>query len=99
MAVGAAADGVYAGWVTAPGESGQWPAAISVGTNPTFAGLERRVEAHVLDRTDLALYGVEIHVDFVQLLRGQIVFAGVDALIAQMQLDVARVRDILDSRS
>lgn len=93
------ADGVYAGWVTAPGESGQWPAAISVGTNPTFAGLERRVEAHVLDRTDLALYGVEIHVDFVQLLRGQIVFAGVDALIAQMQLDVARVRDILDSRS
>ena len=93
------ADGVYAGWVTVPDEAaGPWPAAVSVGTNPTFAGLERRVESYVLDRTDLALYGVQIHVDFVQHLRGQIVFDGVDSLITQMRKDVARVREILDSR-
>lgn len=88
------ADGVYAGWLTA--EDGiRHPAAISVGTNPTFDNVERRVETHVLDRTDLELYGSEIAVDFVARLRGQVKFAGVDDLIAQMADDVARARRIL----
>ena len=37
-----------------------WPAAVSVGTNPTFEGVERRVESYVLDRDDLELYGVAV---------------------------------------
>ncbi|MEL4357181.1 MULTISPECIES: bifunctional riboflavin kinase/FAD synthetase [unclassified Luteococcus] len=91
------ADGVYAGWLTRlDGEGHQpMPAAISVGSNPTFQGLERRVETYVLDRTDLELYGVEIAVDFVARLRGQITFTGIEGLIVQMNADVQRTREVL----
>ena len=70
------ADGVYAGWLRRldQPDAPKLPAAISVGTNPTFDGIERRVESYVLDRTDLDLYGVEIGVEFVEHLRGLINF-------------------------
>lgn len=91
------ADGVYAGWLTRLDDPAAepMPAAISVGSNPTFQGLERRVETYVLDRTDLELYGVEIAVDFVARLRGQITFTGIDGLITQMDADVARTKEVL----
>ena len=55
------------------------PAAISVGTNPTFDGeRERRVEAYALDRDDLELYGVEVEVAFVERLRGMVTFDDVE---------------------
>lgn len=91
------ADGVYAGWLTRvdiPGGA-PMPAAISVGSNPTFDGTERRVESHVLDRDDLSLYGTEITVDFVEHLRGQVRFEGVEALIEQMAADVEATRRVL----
>ena len=91
------ADGVYAGWVwrrDAP-DAERWPAAISVGTNPTFDGVQRRVEAHVLGRDDLDLYGVPIMVEFAERIRGQVRFGGPDALVAQLREDVARCRDLL----
>lgn len=88
------ADGVYAGWLT--DEDGtRHPAAISVGSNPTFDGLERRVESHVLGRTDLHLYGSEILVEFVAQLRGQVKFTGIEDLITQMDSDVAETARIL----
>lgn len=102
------ADGVYAGWVSrldgldAHGEplpdgaqASRWPAAISVGSNPTFDGVDRRVESYVLDRTDLELYGAPIAVDFVARIRGQVRFDGVAALVAQMADDVERTREAL----
>ena len=90
------ADGVYAGWVTRlDGDSPRWPAAISVGTNPTFDGVERRVEAYVLDRDDLQLYDVEIAIDFYARLRGQVKYAGREALIKQMHADVEEARHLL----
>lgn len=91
------ADGVYAGWLTRldSGDAPRWPAAISVGTNPTFDGVQRRVEAYVLDRDDLELYGVEIAVDFYARLRGQVKYRGMAALIEQMHADVEQVRHIL----
>ena len=90
------ADGVYAGWVTRlDRESPRWPAAISVGTNPTFDGVERRVEAYVLDRDDLELYDVEIAIDFYARLRGQVKYAGREALIKQMHADVEEARHLL----
>jgi riboflavin kinase / FMN adenylyltransferase len=93
------ADGVYAGWVTRLDlPSPRWPAAISVGTNPTFDGVERRVEAYVLDRTDLELYGIEIAIDFYQRLRGQVKFEGMESLIKQMYRDVEQVRELLMDR-
>jgi riboflavin kinase/FMN adenylyltransferase len=90
------ADGVYAGWLTRlDGPSPRWPAAISVGTNPTFDGLQRRVEAYVLDRDDLELYGVEVAIDFYLRLRGQVKYAGVEALVHQIQSDVDEARRLL----
>ncbi len=90
------ADGVYAGWVTRlDGDHPRWPAAISVGTNPTFDGVERRVEAYVLDRDDLELYDVEIAIDFYARLRGQVKYSGLEALITQMHADVEEARHLL----
>jgi riboflavin kinase / FMN adenylyltransferase len=90
------ADGIYAGWLTSLDPSGaevqRWPAAISVGTNPTFDGQERSVEAYALDRDDLDLYGVHVAVDFIARLRGMERFDSVDDLIAQMHLDADAAR-------
>lgn len=94
------ADGVYAAWFTVlgagpvtgsvqPGRA--YPAAVSVGTNPTFSGRERTVEAFVLDES-ADLYGQHVAVDFVDRVRGQQKFASVDALIAAMTADTEQVR-------
>ena len=92
-------DGVYAGWLaTLDGEGEErerWPAAISIGTNPTFDGQERTVEAYALDRDDLELYGEVVAVDFAARLRGNTRFGSVDALVAQMHQDVGQTRALL----
>lgn len=84
-------DGVYAGWLIRSGGA-RLPAAISVGTNPTFDGIERRVESYVFDRTDLDLYGEAIRVELVDRLRGMVKYEGIDPLVAQMHQDVADTR-------
>jgi riboflavin kinase/FMN adenylyltransferase len=90
------ADGVYAGWLT-DGEK-RYPAAISVGSNPTFTGVPpKQVEAYVLDE-ELDLYGHIVDISFVARIRGQVRFSGIEPLIAQMDDDVAGVRDILAGR-
>jgi riboflavin kinase/FMN adenylyltransferase len=93
------ADGVYAGWLATldPGgrECERWPAAISVGTNPTFGGRHRVVEAHALDRDDLDLYGVHVAVDFAARLRGMVRFESAAALTEQMRADVDRARKLV----
>ncbi len=86
------ADGVYAGRFAIGGRL--LPAAISVGTNPTFSGRVRTVEAYVLDVSE-DFYGHAVAVDLVARLRGQEHYDDVDALIAQMHADVARTREIL----
>ena len=92
----APADGVYAGWLRRTDTGERHPAAISVGTNPTFDGQrERRVESYVLDRTDLELYGVDVEVSFVDRLRGMVAFASVEELVEQMKDDVDRARELL----
>ena len=95
------ADGIYAGWLVdlggpddASSVTTRYPAAISVGTNPTFSGRVRTVEAYVLD-VDEDFYGYEVGVEFAARLRGQESYDGVDPLIAQMNRDVARCREIL----
>jgi len=102
------ADGVYAGWLVdeGPADAAQplaaarrttrYPAAISVGSNPTFDDVtSRQVEAYVLDETDLDLYGRLVEVQFTMRVRGMIAFEGIDALIEQMSDDVVRVRTLL----
>lgn len=90
------ADGVYAGWLRRFDNGQVLPAAISVGTNPTFAGeRERRIEAYVLDRTDLDLYDTVVEISFVSRLRGMVHFDSIGDLVAEMNSDVARARAIL----
>ncbi|MHB8340006.1 MAG: bifunctional riboflavin kinase/FAD synthetase [Mycobacteriales bacterium] len=86
------ADGVYAGWLVRAGQ--RWPAAISIGTNPTFSGRERRVEAYLLD-FDADLYGEHVGLDFTARLRGTLRFAGPEDLVTQMGRDVTAVRGLL----
>jgi riboflavin kinase/FMN adenylyltransferase len=87
------ADGVYAAWLV---RRGQEPAmaAVSIGSNPTFAGRERRVEAYVLD-FDGDLYGERLALDFMARQREQRRYDGVEPLVAQIRDDVARTRDVL----
>ncbi len=89
------ADGVYAGWLVVEGEA--MPAAISVGTNPTFDGTQRTVEAYAIDRVGLDLYGMHAAVDFLAYLRGQEKFESIDALLERMADDVKRARELVDA--
>ncbi|MER7049667.1 bifunctional riboflavin kinase/FAD synthetase [Streptomyces jumonjinensis] len=86
------ADGVYAGWLTANGE--RMPAAISVGTNPQFDGVDRTVEAYAIDRVGLDLYGLHVAVDFLAFVRGQEKFDSIDSLLVAMGEDVKKCRDL-----
>ena len=93
------ADGVYAGRLVLrdarTGVSGEsFPAAISVGTNPTFQGSRRTVEAFLLD-WEGDLYGDHVGVEFVSRLRGMEAFPDVEALVAAMAGDVQRTRALL----
>jgi riboflavin kinase / FMN adenylyltransferase len=95
------ADGVYAGRAIALDERGATvsgpplaPAAISVGTNPTFSGKHRQVEAYLLDFA-ADLYGQGLGIEFTHRLRGMAAFETADALVTQMGLDVARTRELL----
>lgn len=83
------ADGVYAGAAVVGGR--RLPAAISIGTNPTFEGSRRTVEAYLLD-FDGDLYGQWMRVEFVERLRGMIRFEKVDVLVEQMRADAEAVR-------
>ncbi|WP_026924093.1 bifunctional riboflavin kinase/FAD synthetase [Glycomyces arizonensis] len=86
------ADGVYTGWLHTG--SHRLPASISVGTNPTFDGGERTVEAHLLDFSG-DLYGEDVRLDFATRLRGQVAFDNVDDLVEQIETDVAQTRAAL----
>jgi riboflavin kinase/FMN adenylyltransferase len=89
------ADGVYAAWLVRGSRGDQrLPAAVSIGTNPTFAGRERRVEAYVLD-FEGDLYGERVALDFVANLREMRTYDGVEPLIAQIRDDVAQTRAVL----
>ena len=90
-------DGVYAGRFRADGEPGVWrPAAISVGTNPTFDGETRRVEAFVLDAPEgYDVYGQWADVEFDERIRPMLRFDSVEDLVVQMADDVERARVLL----
>jgi riboflavin kinase/FMN adenylyltransferase len=92
------ADGVYAGravflddWGRTDEATPLGAAAISVGTNPTFGGQHRRIEAHILD-VDTDLYGRRVGLEVASRLRGKVRFDDVDWLVAQMKEDVEQTR-------
>ncbi len=93
------ADGVYAARMHTTIEPGRWrPAAVSVGTNPTFDGQDRRVEAYVIDApAEFDLYGHVADLEFVSRIRAMTRFDSVEQLLAQMTDDIGRAREILAS--
>jgi len=86
-------DGVYAGWLTVG--INFWPAAISIGTNPTFAGERaRQVEAYAIDQVGLELYDKSASIEFGWRLRDTLKFDGLDPLLVQMKLDCDQARSL-----
>jgi riboflavin kinase/FMN adenylyltransferase/tRNA pseudouridine(55) synthase len=92
------ADGIYAAWGWLPGDTAPRPAVAYIGSRPTVDGGERMIETHLLD-FDGDLYGQTLATDFLERLRPDERFASLDALIAQMQLDKARAREVLETES
>jgi riboflavin kinase/FMN adenylyltransferase len=100
------ADGVYAAWLVRGGDGRAGPgplagprphalpASVSIGTNPTFSGRERRVEAYVLDFAG-DLYGERVSLDFAAQLREQRRYDGIEPLVAQIREDVEQTRSVL----
>ena len=87
------ADGVYAGWLTV--ENQRWPAAISIGTNPTFEGIRgRQVEAYAIDEIGLDLYDKVAKVEFGFRLRDTLKFDGLAPLLDQMKIDCDQARKL-----
>jgi riboflavin kinase/FMN adenylyltransferase len=90
------ADGVYAGWLTVG--INFWPAAISIGTNPTFEGERgRQVEAYALDQEGLELYDKNASIEFGWRLRPTLKFDGLEPLLAQMKIDCVQARKLTEA--
>jgi riboflavin kinase/FMN adenylyltransferase len=90
------ADGVYAGWLTVG--INFWPAAISIGTNPTFEGERgRQVEAYALDQDGLELYDKNASIEFGWRLRPTLKFDGLEPLLAQMKIDCDQARKLTEA--
>ncbi len=87
-------NGVYASWVVVGGE--RHKAVVNIGVRPTFTSGEvaPRVEAHILDY-GADLYDQTITVEFVERLRGEQKFSGIDALLAQIKVDIEKTYGIL----
>jgi riboflavin kinase/FMN adenylyltransferase len=89
------ADGIYAGWLTVG--INFWPAAISIGTNPTFEGERgRQVEAYALDQEGLDLYDKNASIEFGWYLRPTLKFDGLDELLVQMKKDCDKARELTE---
>lgn len=86
-------EGIYAGRALVDGRL--WPAAISLGPNPTFDEGVRKVEAYLLDYAGDLFYDRRIEVDFLARLRDIVRFDSVGGLVAEMGRDVAAAREIV----
>ena len=90
------ADGIYAGWLTVG--INRWPAAISIGTNPTFAGVRgRQVEAYAIDQVGLELYDQAATIEFGWHLRETLKFDGLEPLLEQMKKDCDLARKLTEA--
>ena len=90
------ADGVYAGWLTVG--INRWSAAISIGTNPTFAGVRgRQVEAYAIDQVGLDLYDQDATIEFGWHLRETLKFDGLEPLLTQMKKDCDLARKLTEA--
>ncbi len=88
--------GIYAVWARIAGEDRWRPGAMSIGVRPTFGGQAVTLEVHLMD-WEGDLYGRELEVQFVDWLRPELSFDGVEALVAAIAADVALARQRLEA--
>jgi riboflavin kinase/FMN adenylyltransferase len=87
-------DGVYAGWLYVEDE--KFPAAHSVGINETFQAVPRLVESFVIDApAGLDLYDKTVTLEYVEFIRPAAKFDGVEALVAEINRDIEKIRKVL----
>ena len=90
------ADGVYAAWYVrlVAGKEETYPCAINIGRRPTFYenAPVSLIEAHIIGETDLDLYGEVATLRFVERLRGEVKFSGIDELKAQLMRDIENAK-------
>jgi riboflavin kinase/FMN adenylyltransferase len=84
------ADGVYAGRCMI--DHTTYPAAISIGTLPTFDGKLRQIEAHLIG-FEGDLYGRKISVDVIDWIRDQRKFDGLESLKRQLARDIGESKE------
>lgn len=84
-------NGVYAVYAVVAGK--RYNAIANIGTNPTFHGLHRHGEVHVLEFSD-DIYGQEIEIEFIEKLRAEQNFENAGALIKQIKLDIAKAAEV-----
>jgi riboflavin kinase/FMN adenylyltransferase len=95
------ANGVYATrtYVQVGAAAQTFASATNLGVRPTVDGLHHRIETHLLNFPppghDGNLYGQIVQVEFIEHLRGEQRFSGLDALVAQIHADIAQARQIL----
>lgn len=98
--------GVYAGWLTVVDARGggaepvmgePLPSAVSLGLNYTVGGTELRVEAHVMDRDGLDLYGAEVVLDLIEWRRPMLDFGSLEALTEALEADAVWAREVLEA--
>lgn len=86
------ADGIYATFIEVDGQ--RWPSASSIGRNPTFGAGPRTVESFIFE-FNRDIYGKDVKLSFVKLLRGEEKFSSVAALVSQIERDVAAAKAVL----
>jgi riboflavin kinase/FMN adenylyltransferase len=84
-------NGIYAAWIAIPGEEKPRLCVLSQGVHPTLPEGKPTIEAYILD-FDRDIYGETVELEYFRFLRPEIKFDSVDALIAQMKLDVFEAR-------
>ena len=93
------APGIYAGFgILGPGEE-RYPAAISVGGNPTFGDVEGTVVEAYLIGFDGDAYDRPLRLEFTRFLRHELAFESVDELVEQMWRDIETARQLAEEDS
>lgn len=88
------AHGVYATFIRYAGEEQRYPSVTNVGIRPSFNGTTRTVETHIFDFQQ-EVYGQTFILEFVEHLRPEMKFDGIDALVRQINSDATRAQELL----
>ena len=88
------ANGIYATKITINSQT--YNGATSIGSNPTFNNKALSIETFILDFNE-NIYHKNIEVEFIDKIRDQITFTSTESLIAQMNKDVIKIRELLNN--